>query len=252
MHRSLYSVIPARVRDDKELRPNAKLLYGELSALTMAEGYCWASNAYLAEIFDLSQNTVSQLIKQLSDRGHIISEVERNPETKEVLRRKIWICGPAGTSVPPPPENGGRSPENGGDPPSKNGEENSISLKSTNTPLTPQGGKGQKKHELPEDVKALFRAYVGQDRELAQAMADLIAIRTEKKAINSIRAIKTLLQELERLSGGVREIKLQIIRQSVANSWKSVFPLKGGGYRTQESNEQAPAMIREEEGTYLL
>ena len=39
-YRSLYSVIPARVRDDHSLRPNAKLLYGELSALAQAEGYC--------------------------------------------------------------------------------------------------------------------------------------------------------------------------------------------------------------------
>lgn len=38
-YRSLYSVIPARVRDDRALRPNAKLLYGELSALAQAEGY---------------------------------------------------------------------------------------------------------------------------------------------------------------------------------------------------------------------
>ena len=45
IYRSLYSVIPARVRDDHSLRPNAKLLYGELSALAQAEGYCWAWNA---------------------------------------------------------------------------------------------------------------------------------------------------------------------------------------------------------------
>ena len=38
IYRSLYSVIPARVRDDHTLRPNAKLLYGELSALAQAEG----------------------------------------------------------------------------------------------------------------------------------------------------------------------------------------------------------------------
>ena len=49
IYRSLYSVIPARVRDDHTLRPNAKLLYGELSALAQAEGYCWAWNARLAE-----------------------------------------------------------------------------------------------------------------------------------------------------------------------------------------------------------
>ena len=34
--------------------------------------------------------------------------------------------------------------------------------------------------------------------------------------------------QLDRLGGGSRERKLQIVRQSVTNSWKSVFPIKGG------------------------
>ena len=117
IYRSLYSVIPARVRDDHSLRPNAKLLYGELSALAQAEGYCWAWNAHLAETLGISKRTVEDLLKQLRDRGHIQLEVERDPDTNEVIRRKIWICGPPGASVPPPPENGGRVPVKSGGPP---------------------------------------------------------------------------------------------------------------------------------------
>ncbi len=119
IYRSLYSVIPARVRDDHILRPNAKLLYGELSALAQAEGYCWASNAYLAEQLGIASKTVAGLLKQLKDREHIHLEVERDEETNEVLRRKIWICGPPGSSVPPPLKIEGRSPQNQGDPPLK-------------------------------------------------------------------------------------------------------------------------------------
>ena len=102
IYRSLYSVIPARVRDDHTLRPNAKLLYGELSALAQAEGYCWAWNARLAETLGISKRTVEDLLQQLRDRGHIQMEVERDPDSQEVLRRKIWICGPPGASVPSP------------------------------------------------------------------------------------------------------------------------------------------------------
>ena len=137
---SLYAVIPASVRYDTRLRPNAKLLYGELSALVMAEGYCWATNAYLAELFSLSAHTVSDLLKQLQDCGHIVMEVERDEKTNEVIRRKIWISGPAGLSVPPPPKNGDTSPENCGDPPPENGKENHNKL-IYNPPISPQGGK---------------------------------------------------------------------------------------------------------------
>ena len=125
IYRSLYSVIPARVRDDHTLRPNAKLLYGELSALAQAEGYCWAWNARLAETLGISKRTVEDLLRQLRDRGHIQMEVERDPDSQEVLRRKIWICGPPGVSVPPPRDFTGRVPVKSGGPPRENcGEDN--------------------------------------------------------------------------------------------------------------------------------
>ena len=126
IYRSLYSVIPARVRDDHTLRPNAKLLYGELSALAQAEGYCWAWNARLAETLGISKRTVEDLLRQLRDRGHIRMEVERDPDSQEVLRRKIWICGPPGVSVPPPRDFTGRVPVKMEGPPRENGGENNT------------------------------------------------------------------------------------------------------------------------------
>lgn len=248
--RSLYSVIPARVRDDRNLRPNAKLLYGELSALAQAEGYCWASNAYLAELFDLSPKTVESLLRQLRDRRHIQIEVERDPDTNEVLRRKIWICGPPGSSVPPPLKNEGRSPQNRGDPPLKNEGENNINiiLKNNKPPKAPQGGRRSSKYDLAEDAKPLLRAYCGEDQELARALADLIDVRREKKAVNSKRGIKALLGRLDDLSRGDRQCKLLLLQEATANSWKSVFPLKG----VSGPAPRAPDRIQEEEGTYLL
>lgn len=150
--RSLYSVIPARVRDDHTLRPNAKLLYGELSALAQAEGYCWASNAYLAEQLGIAGKTVEGLLKQLKDRGHIHLEVERDEETNEVLRRRIWICGPPGSSVPPPLKNEGRSPQNQGEPPLKN--EDRIIQENNIPPYSPPKGDKPAKQRRRREPKA--------------------------------------------------------------------------------------------------
>lgn len=155
-YRSLYSVIPARVRDDHSLRPNAKLLYGELSALAQAEGYCWAQNAYLAEQLGISPKTVEGLLKQLKDRGHITLEVERDENTREVLRRKIYICGPPGISVPPPLKNEGTSPQKCGDPPLKNEGENITGLGNTSNipPYSPPKGDAPAKKRKRREPKA--------------------------------------------------------------------------------------------------
>lgn len=67
---SFYAVIPANVRYS-EMSPSAKLLYGELTALTSKEGYCWASNDYFAQLYHVKLTTVSEWVKILSDKGFI-------------------------------------------------------------------------------------------------------------------------------------------------------------------------------------
>jgi hypothetical protein len=68
--KSYFAVIPANVRYDKELPPNAKLLYGEITALCNSEGYCWASNKYFSELYEVSNTSVSKWVKALCERGY--------------------------------------------------------------------------------------------------------------------------------------------------------------------------------------
>lgn len=92
MNRSYYAIIPANVRYDKELKPNAKLLYGEITALANEKGYCWATNGYFAELYGVSPETISRWVSQLNKKGYVKVEIIRNEYNKQIEERRIYIA----------------------------------------------------------------------------------------------------------------------------------------------------------------
>ena len=84
-----YAIIPAEVRYSN-LKPNAKLLYGEITALSGKLGYCYATNNYFAELYGVSKNTISSWISDLKKLGFINVILERN-DKKQIIKRCIGI-----------------------------------------------------------------------------------------------------------------------------------------------------------------
>lgn len=74
-----FAIIPASVRYDKKLSSTAKLLYGEISCLLNFNNKCFASNAYFARLYELSEGQISRLISSLVNNGHIEITVENKP-----------------------------------------------------------------------------------------------------------------------------------------------------------------------------
>lgn len=91
MNKGYYAIIPANVRYDKDIPANAKLIYGEITALCNEKGYCWAPNGYFADLYEVSKVTVSRWIKALVDKGYISTEIEFKENSKEILHRYIKI-----------------------------------------------------------------------------------------------------------------------------------------------------------------
>ena len=90
-HRGYYAIIPAIVRYDNHLNGNAKLLYGELTALANEKGYCWATNQYFANLYKVSKRTIISWLKQLEERNYIKMQIFYKPNSKMVDRRHIYI-----------------------------------------------------------------------------------------------------------------------------------------------------------------
>lgn len=85
-----YAIIPAAVLYNNELKPNQKILYAVITSLSNKEGYCYATNKYLAEKLGVEPNTVSSWITDLKRKEFIKVELIRN-EKNQIKQRKIYI-----------------------------------------------------------------------------------------------------------------------------------------------------------------
>jgi len=94
MNKGYYAIIPADVRYDVRLTPNAKLLYGEITALCNEKGFCWAMNGYFAELYSVSKVSVSKWVGSLRDCGYIECEVQYKEGTKQITNRYIRLATP--------------------------------------------------------------------------------------------------------------------------------------------------------------
>lgn len=100
-----YAIIPANVRYDNDLRANAKLLYGEITALTYKTGICYASNNYFARLYQVDASAISKWIKNLQDKNYI--EVKYIKENNQIIKREIKIIGIDKNQYVLPKEQGG-------------------------------------------------------------------------------------------------------------------------------------------------
>lgn len=74
-----FIIIPENIYRDERLSPRAILLYGLVWAFSNERGFCWASNAALAERLHISKSRLSHLVSELNSCGLI--RLQADPET---------------------------------------------------------------------------------------------------------------------------------------------------------------------------
>lgn len=82
------------------------------------------------------------------------------------------------------------------------------------------------------------------NEELNDLFNEFLKFRKKLKAINNEKAINLLLNKLNYYSD---EVKIQMINQSIENSWKSVFPLKKEYKKKETGLELLSRLMKEEE-----
>lgn len=235
--KAYYAIIPANVRYDKDLVPNAKLLYGEITALCNEKGYCWASNQYFAELYNVSDRTIKNWISQLADKGYIQRSVKYREGTKEIEQRKLFIgrennFTTSGNYVPDPRENNFTTPSE------KNFLDNNTSINNTfnNTDIY------KEKNIKKESVNSVIAEYT-ENKDLQDALHDFVDMRTKARKPLTARAMKLSLNKLNELA--LDDVtKIAIVNQSIVHSWSTFYKLQNnnnGGQRQLTRKEMGYA-----------
>ena len=90
---NFYSILPADVRYNPNISATEKILYSEITALTISTGECWAGNEYFARLYNLSTRSITRMIKNLKDNGLIEIELVRRENSNEIEKRIIRLRG---------------------------------------------------------------------------------------------------------------------------------------------------------------
>ena len=224
--RAFWSVIPATVLDDMSIPANAKILYGVLSSLMRREGYCWPSNAQLAEAMHCSEDIISRWVSLLAKAGHIKVQVIPNRQTGGNLRRifpslpEPVLMDGGGMSAKQPT---GMSAKNPGDV----GQNSEILYKDGYK----KENKKKKKKEKPQSADAVASALLDRcdtyGADVRAAMSNFLGMRKElDKPLVSERSATMLWNKLIKLSSGDPQHMLALFERAVENQWLSLYQLK--------------------------
>ena len=237
--RSYYAIIPANVRYDKDLAPNAKLLYGEITALCNEKGYCWASNQYFAELYGVSVLSVKRWVNSLVTKGYVYRTLTYKPNSKEVDKRILSIYSGIKIDTTSVQKCYDPSIKNDTSSSIKNDTDNNTSINNTfnNTNIY----KGKKKQKS-ETVNSVIAEYT-ENKDLQDALHDFVDMRTKARKPLTVRAMKLSLNELDKLA--VDDVtKIAIVNQSIMHNWLTFYKLQNnnnGGQRQLTRKEMGYA-----------
>lgn len=85
----------------------------------------------------------------------------------------------------------------------------------------------ERKEEISIEKESIEKEPYFPFPEVEDAFQEFLKIRKKLKAVNSDRAINSLVSKINEYSNGNPNDAVKIIEQSIENSWKGIFPMKG-------------------------
>jgi len=225
IHQGYYAIIPANVRYDKNIVPNAKLLYAEITALCNKTGYCWASNNYFSELYGVSKGTVSSWISSLVKAGYISVDLKYKEGKKEIESRHIRLL-----NVYPIHDIRDTSTENHVYPIhdimqentqiSNNKNDISLSGAQNQSPLILGETKKTKKSKDIATMRSMIAAFT-QNEEIREKLTEYFSVRLKKGLQPNQWQI--ILDDLRKYAGTDADLAIEQINGAIAGGYMQII-----------------------------
>ena len=201
-----FGILPANVRYDKKLKPMEKILYTEITALANSKGYCYATNSYFANLYDVHKNTAGTWINKLEKLGYIKSKIIYETGTKNVKERQLFIVTPNKKIDTYQQKDCDPINEKIDTPINENIEENNTRINITRLILN--------------------NKYIYRSKEFIEAFESYKKMRKSIKKPMTENSVKRMLKKLERI--GNEETAIKMLNQAEDKCWLDVYEVKEG------------------------
>mgnify|MGYP003522567932 CR=1 FL=1 len=213
-----FGILPANVRYDKKLKPMEKILYTEITALANSKGYCYATNSYFANLYDVHKNTAGTWINNLEKLGYIKSKIIYETGTKNVKERQLFIITPIN-------ENIDTYQQKDCDPINKKIDTPiNEKIEDNNTRYNNTRYNNNKKINKKEKVEI---ESVYKSKEFKETFNEFIDMRKSIKKPATNKAIEMIIIKLEKVNNEEQAIKM--LERSIINNWQDVYEIQERG-----------------------
>lgn len=192
--------IPKDVWLDGNLNALDKVILVEIDSLDNSDG-CYASNKYIAEFCQCSESKVSRSIQTLIDLRYV-DVISFNGRVR-VLKTCL-----------------GKLPRQ-----TKQNSEADKAKSLHNNIDNNKDIKTKERKKVESSYDEIVSAMVTEP-EVKASIYEFIKMRKMIKKPLTDRALKLVIEQLQKLSDGDKEMAIKILEQSIMNNWLGVFPLK--------------------------
>ena len=89
MKSAFYGLLPRIIRHNKNLKPNSKVLYSEITATLDEDGVCTKTNSYFQNVLGIGKSAISNCLTELREQGFIGVVIEMKENSQRFIKRYI-------------------------------------------------------------------------------------------------------------------------------------------------------------------